>query len=159
MTPLDTAHDAMESAPQNDAARLRFYERLADSELFMILTGEPVTDQVEPLIFPVEAENYVLVFDRLERLAAFADCETPYAALSGRKLVNLLAGQDLGLGVNLGVAPFSILVPAAAVEWLVQALANEADEVEASLKELIAPFGLPGDFLQEIGRASWGARG
>ena len=36
-TPLDAAHAAMEAAPEDDAARLRFYERLADSELFLLL--------------------------------------------------------------------------------------------------------------------------
>ena len=38
LTPLDTAHDAMQAAPEDDRARLRFYERLADSELFLMLT-------------------------------------------------------------------------------------------------------------------------
>ncbi len=40
LTPLDTAHAAMEAAPADDAARLRFYERLADSEMFLLLSEE-----------------------------------------------------------------------------------------------------------------------
>ena len=40
-TPLDLAHAATEAAPQDDAARLRFYERLADGELFLLLEAEP----------------------------------------------------------------------------------------------------------------------
>ncbi len=35
-TPLDRAHAAMEAMPQDDAARLRFFERLADVELFLL---------------------------------------------------------------------------------------------------------------------------
>ena len=46
MTPLDTVHAAMEAAPQDDAARLRFYERLADSELFLLLTEEAQGDNI-----------------------------------------------------------------------------------------------------------------
>ena len=38
-TALDAAHSAMTADPQDDAARLRFFERLADSELFLLLTG------------------------------------------------------------------------------------------------------------------------
>jgi hypothetical protein len=54
MTDLDSAHAAMDAAPEDDAARLRFYERLADSELFMLLEGEPVADQIEPSLFEIE---------------------------------------------------------------------------------------------------------
>ena len=43
MTDLDQAHAAMETAPEDDTARLRFYERLADTELFMLLGAEAVT--------------------------------------------------------------------------------------------------------------------
>jgi len=39
MTPLDQAHDAMENAPADDAARLRFYDRLAGTELFFLLAS------------------------------------------------------------------------------------------------------------------------
>ena len=50
-TALDTAHAAMEAAPENDTARLRFYERLADSELFLMLKEEPRDDQISPDLF------------------------------------------------------------------------------------------------------------
>ena len=36
-TPLDLAFAAMQAAPDEDAPRLRFYERLADAELFLLL--------------------------------------------------------------------------------------------------------------------------
>ena len=50
-TSLDIAHAAMEAAPNDDAARLRFYERLADNELFLLLTKEADGDQINPEIF------------------------------------------------------------------------------------------------------------
>ena len=40
-TPLDRAHAKMQSASDQDAARLGFYERLADAELFLLLTQPP----------------------------------------------------------------------------------------------------------------------
>ena len=108
-TPLDSAHAAMEAAPENDAARLRFYERLADSELFLMLTEEARDENISPEVFDVADGRFLLAFDREERLARFAGRPAPYAALSGRVLAQMMAGQGLGLGVNLEVAPGEVL--------------------------------------------------
>ena len=99
-TPLDQAHAAMEAAPEDDAARLRFFERLADSELFILLDKEPEGDRISPEIFDTGEGRFVLVFDREERLAQFANRIVPYAALSGRVIASMLAGQGVGLGVG-----------------------------------------------------------
>ncbi|MDX8354881.1 SseB family protein [Cognatiyoonia sp. IB215182] len=139
MTDLDTAHAAMEAAPEDEAARLRFYERLADTELFMLLDGEPDGDQVEPALFEVEDQRFSLVFDREERLAQFVGRVAPYAGLPGRDLVRMLAGQGIGLALNLDVAPSAMLIPAEAVDWLVATLGNAPDETEARLTEITAP--------------------
>ena len=84
MTDLDIAHAAMDADPENDAKRLQFYERLADTELFMLLGAEAEGDKVEPELFEIEDQNFVLIFDREERLAQFVGREAPYAGLSGR---------------------------------------------------------------------------
>ena len=42
-TVLDLAHMAMEAAPEDDTARLRFFERVADSELFLLLDADAGT--------------------------------------------------------------------------------------------------------------------
>ena len=93
-TPLDTAHIAMDAQPDNDTARLQFYERLADSELFLLLEKDADGDQIEPRLFDTEELRLVLVFDREHRLTAFAEGPAPYAALSGRSLVDMLDGQE-----------------------------------------------------------------
>lgn len=142
ITPIDAALIAMTATPEDDALRLRFYERLADSELFLALDGEPGEDQVTPQIFPVEGASYVLVFDREERLADFAEGTAPYAVLSGRGLAAMLAGQGIGLAVNPGCEA-SLLVPANAVDWLAETLAEAPDEVEETPEEVSAPVGLP----------------
>lgn len=142
-TALDRAHAAMIAAPQDDTARLRFYERLADSELFMMLSKEAEGDNISPEMFELADGAFVLVFDREERLAQFADRVVPYVALSGRVVAQMLAGQGIGLGVNLEVAPSSILIPAVAVDWLHQTLEHAPDQVEAALTEIVPPIGLP----------------
>ncbi|MHC0053667.1 SseB family protein [Actibacterium sp. D379-3] len=145
-TALDLAHAAMEAAPEDDAARLRFFERLADSELFLLLAEEAEDDNVTPDVFALEGGRFVLVFDREERLAEFVGVTAPYAALSGRLIAAMLAGQGIGLGVNLGVAPSSILIPAEAVDWLAGILSQQPTEVEALPVEITPPAGVP-DFL------------
>ncbi|WP_296427742.1 SseB family protein [Yoonia sp.] len=143
MTDLDNAHAAMEAAPDDDAVRLRFYERLADTELFMLLGEEAADDQITPELFEIEDQSFSLVFDREERLSQFVGRAAPYAGLPGRTLVQMLAGQGIGLALNLDVAPSAMLIPAEAVDWLVATLANAPDETEARLTEVSPPVGLP----------------
>ncbi|SMR83251.1 SseB protein N-terminal domain-containing protein [Aliiroseovarius halocynthiae] len=139
LTQLDHAHAAMHADLNDDAARMRFYERLADRELFLLLATEPQGEDIEPELFELETDKYVLVFDREERLAEFVGQTAPYAALPGRVIAGMLAGQGIGLGVNLGVAPSSILIPAEAMDWLAQTLSGTPDEVEAQITEILPP--------------------
>ncbi|MXQ09536.1 SseB family protein [Alphaproteobacteria bacterium GH1-50] len=141
-TPLDIAHASME-AEDSDAARLRFYDRLAESELFLLLDGEAQGDTVDPRVFDTEDGRFVLAFDREHRLTDFTGDIAPYAALSGRALAGLLAAEGLGLGLNLGVAPSSILIPPDAMAWLATTLADGPGEVEARPVEVAPPGGVP----------------
>ncbi|WP_372574506.1 SseB family protein [Ruegeria jejuensis] len=149
-TALDVAHAAMEQDGADDAARLRFFERLADSELFLLLTQEAQGDEISPELFDVADGRFVLVFDREERLARFAGRPAPYAALSGRVLAGMLAGQGVGLGLNLDVAPSAQLIPGEAVDWLLDTLAQQPDQVEGHIAELHAPAGLPERLLTAL---------
>lgn len=142
-TPLDLAHAAMDAAPSDDAARLRYYERLADCELFLLLTKEAEGAQINPELFDLGDASFVLVFDREERLSSFVGKVAPYVALSGRSIAQMLAGQGIGLGVNLEVATSQNLIPPEAVTWLSETLAHSPDEVEARPEELYAPKDLP----------------
>jgi hypothetical protein len=142
-TALDIAHAAMEAAPEDDAARLRFFERLIDSELFLLLEKEPDGDNVSPDVYTVEGQPFVLVFDREERLAAFVGKTAPYIGATGRTLVTMLEGQGIGLGVNLDTGTSEMLLPSGAVDWMVSVVANGPDEVEARVEEFIAPAHVP----------------
>ncbi len=159
MTPLDTAHAAMQAAPEDDAERLRFYERLADAELFLLLDEEPEGDHLSPSVFDTSDGRFVLAFDREERLTAFTQGPAPYAAMSGRAIAEMLAGTDTGLGLNLGVAPSAFLVPAGALSWLSDTLQTEP-EARVERPEVIAPpTGLPERLVTGLDTKLASARG
>lgn len=123
-TPLDLAHAAMTDRPEDLAARMAYYHRLADTELCLVLTREPAGDRLDPRILALDDGRFALAFDGEDRLAAFARQPVPYAALPGRAAVLMLAGTGLGLGLNLGAGAGAFLMPADAVDWLAAALAD-----------------------------------
>ena len=64
ITPLDSAHAAMQAAPDDDTARLRFYERLADGELFVLLSQEAADDvvtDIHPIACADKSSSHVQV--------------------------------------------------------------------------------------------------
>lgn len=150
MTAIDAAHAAMEAVPEDAGARLRFYERLAASEVYLLLTAEVEGDRIDPVVIAPEGHDCVLVFDSEARLAAFAEGPAPYAALSGRALAAMLAGQGMGIGLNLGVAPSAIMLPAGAVDWLAEVLAGAPEEVAARPVAFAVPAGLPEAVLRAL---------
>lgn len=152
-TALDSAHAAMGEAPEDDAARLRFYARLAEAELFLLLEREAEGDVLSPRVFDLEDGPVVLAFDREERLAAFTGAPAPYVALPGRVLARMLGGQGIGLGLNLEVAPSAILVPPSAVDWLAGMLAQVPEERAERPQEVSAPKGLPETVLAALDTA------
>lgn len=139
VTLLDAAHAAVSLDPENETLRLRFFERLADGEMVLLLEREAVGESLEPRIFDLEDGPVVLVFDREERLASFTGGIAPYAALPGRVIAGLLKGQGIGMGVNLGVAPSSMLLPPEALDWLAETLEESPDEIEAVPEEFLPP--------------------
>ncbi len=143
MTALDKAHDEMQAEGADDAARLRFYERLADAELFVLLEKEASDEAISPELFEVEDGRFVLAFDLEDRLSAFTGRVAPFAAMSGRILAKMLDDQGVGLGLNLGVAPSSILIPATAVGWLNRTLDQAPDQINACITGVSVPAGLP----------------
>ena len=138
VTLLDAAHAAVSADPDNEALRLRFFERLADGEMVILLEREAVGETLEPRIFDLEDGPFVLVFDREERLADFTGGIAPYAALPGRVIAGMLKGQGIGLGVNLGAAS-SMLLPPEAMDWLAETLEEGPQEVEALPEEFVVP--------------------
>lgn len=146
-TPLDAAHAEMDAS---DAARLRFFERLADAELMLLLASAPDDGEIVPEIFELQDGPVVLVFDREERLADFVGGPASHAVLSGRRIARLLAGRGIGLGLNLGSAPSAMLLPPAAVDWLAETLGGRPERLEARPEEVSPPAGLPPGLLEGL---------
>ncbi|PCH95271.1 MAG: hypothetical protein COB84_06430 [Rhodobacteraceae bacterium] len=152
MTSLDDAHAQMEANSQIDAYRLQFFECLAETEMFLLLEEEPDADVAKPMLFPVEDQEFALVFDTEERLSEFAQSTAPFVSLSGRLIAGMLAGKKIGLGVNLSVAPSSMLLPASAVSWLSDTLAHSATETQAKPQSVAAPKGVPETLITSLDR-------
>lgn len=148
-TPLDIAHTTAETSGA-DADRLKFFERLADAELFVLLDAEPEGETITPRLFPVEDTTFALAFDRPERLTQFTGGAAPYAAMSGRLLVQLLSSERLGLGLNLEVAPSSQLLPPDALAWLATTLDNAPDHAQATPDTISPPVGLPDQLITAL---------
>lgn len=139
MTPLDQAHAAMEAAPEDDAARLKFYERLADAELFLALEEEVRDDHIKPVIFEVEGNRFAVVFDSEGRLADFTERPSPFVAMSGRGIVAMLVGRNVGLAVNPAVAPSATLLPSEALSWLHDTLGTGPQEGQGTPTHVYPP--------------------
>jgi hypothetical protein len=152
MTPIDAVHAAMDAAPEDEAARLAFYERLAESELFLLLDRPADADAVVPRLLELSTGALVAVFDTEDRLAAFAGAGADYAALPGRRLAGMLAGQGIGIGLNLGVASSAIVLPPKAVDWLAGTLGQGPAEVDARIETLTVPKGVPEALLAALDR-------
>lgn len=148
-TPLDLAKTTADSAG-TDGAQLTFYARLLDSELNLLLDIEPMGDRISPRIFDLQSGRVVLAFDLSERLVEFTGQSAPSAILSGRQLIEMLAGQGIGLGINLDVAPSSTLLDADAISWLCGVISNRPREMQARPKEVVAPSGIPESVLQAL---------
>ena len=71
----------------------------------------------------------------------------------------MLASAQMGLGLNLDVAPSSILIPPAAVHWLHQTLGQAPQEIEARISGYSAPAGLPDALITALDAKLATARG
>ena len=131
-TPLDKAHAAMQAAPDDDRARLRFYERVADAELFVLLESEPQGDQITPELMERDGESYLLGFDRAARLAAYQEA-SPYVALSGRAVAQMLEGQGIGI-----------------VAIMSNDYENYPDDSPENMKKFAAQYGMSFPYLVDV---------
>ena len=149
-TPLDIAYARLAADDADDAARMAFYGLLLDSTVSILLDGEAMEDRISPKVFDLEDGPVVLAFDAEERLAEFSNGIVPTAELPARHLVRMLSGQGIGLGLNLGVAPSSMLLPSGAVDWLAAFSDETPEETEARPVEITAPAGVPEAVLVAI---------
>lgn len=149
-TPLDQAQAAVDAAQGAETAQLAYYARLLDSELVVLLQSEPEGEQIEPRVFELQSGPVILAFDLAERLADFVGVAAVSAVLPGRKLIEMLAGQGIGLGINLEVAPSSTLLEASSIDWLAAMIEQSPEEVQQNITEFATPTGVPKELLQAL---------
>ena len=142
-TALDQAYLRLSADDADDATRLSFYGLLLDSRVSILLEGDSGDEMITPRVFELEDGPVVLVFDTDERLAEFSNALSPSAELPARHLIRMLKGQGIGLGLNLGVAPSSMLLPPEAVDWLGDLDDGALTEELAKPREITAPAGVP----------------
>lgn len=137
---LDLAQRARETAPEDAGAEGAFFRLLADATLFLLLEEEAVGEVLSPRVFALETGPVLLAFDSEERLASLGDTPLPYAALPGRVIAAQMAGRGLSLGLNLGTGAASeMLLPGAALDWMLERLAGTPQEVAAAPESFHAP--------------------
>lgn len=151
MTPLDRAHGLMQAAPEDETRRLAFYAHLAEVEVFMLLDAEADGETIEPRLIEAEGQSYVLIFDREDRLAEYANATANYIALPARTVAEMVGANGLGLAVNLGVAPSSILLPPTAVGWLNDTLAAPV-EARSDGPQTVTPARISAALLEALDR-------
>ena len=151
MTELDRALAAMQADPADETLRLRFYARLADTELVLLLEREAAGGEITPRIFPLDEGPVALAFEGEDRLAEMAGAEAAYAALPGRILAAGLTGQGVGLGLNLGAEAPSLILPPEALDWLVDRLAVAPEATADRPEAFLAPT-LTQAALAELGQ-------
>jgi hypothetical protein len=149
-TPLDQAHLAAEVDPEQ---RLRFYDRLVGAELFLLLDGET------PKVFDLSDGPLVLAFDLEERVAEFAPDGAARAEMTGRTLIAMLAGQGVGLGLNLSVGPSSQILPPNVIDWLAQQLQQSPAETFGVPTSVRAPGQAPEALIRAVDEKLAGAAG
>ena len=158
-SPLDVAHEDMTTSPDDGALRLRFFDLLASTELFLLLETEPVDDTADPVTFDVPDGKFAVAFDSEARLAGFVGAPAPYVALSGRVLSTMLHDGGLGLALNLGVPGGEALLDGNAVAWLVGATDQSPAEVSATPTALSAPASVPEALVLALDRSLASAQG
>ena len=155
-TPLDAAGRAWKADPDAATPWRTFLHVLADTELFVALTEEPRDATISPEMFTTDAGALLLAADREDRLTAFLRRPTPYAALPGRILAQLAAGQGVGVMLNPGIAASEHILDADVLGWLASTLAGTALQ-QAHIARSARPGAVPEALSLALERALMGA--
>ena len=151
-TALDRAWMTANAELAGDAEMPRFYDIFAATELFLLIDPETLEDgqTPRPLTFPVEGAETALIFDTEERLASFMEDGAAHLTLSGRAVISMFKGAGAQLGLNLGEAPSATILPAAAIDWAAEALAQPIETTEIGDAVLTVPRAVMPDLLQAL---------
>lgn len=137
-TELDRLCAAVPFHDADPAQRAAVLRRLADTELHVALTADPVGDRADLRMFELPGGEVALASDDAAALAGFLGGPVAHLSLPGRVLARELAQAGRGLLVNPG-RPSEMLLDAAALSWLIAALAEAPPAAEVIPRGLSAP--------------------
>lgn len=137
MTPLDTALQILREDPESSERRNDFY-RLFLSSTFYLPTFDEETggvsvnkgdDKMLPLIMEADGENYMMIFDNEDRVAAWAEDGVHCIALPGHVIVEM-ATDNLHLAMNVGTEQAKQFIPEE-ISWLKAVVKQGREAAEA----------------------------
>lgn len=137
-TELDKALAAFFTDSGREENRARFYELFLNSSFFMPIIPQEKKDagenhqeekqQVTPLILEAEGNDYLVLFDTLERLQIWADADAPYVPVVGYVLAQNTT-PPLHWALNVGSDYSKTFVPEE-ISWLAEMVEENLNQAE-----------------------------
>ena len=137
------------NSPENQPTRLRFFNAFLDSELCLLLSKEAGEETISPIVAYCRGIEHVLVFTCENSLVEYSKKVAPYAALSGRVIVDMLARANLGLAFNFAMPSSELILTAGDIKWLNEIVA-ESPYIHEARPTLFFPLGTEGEKLASI---------
>lgn len=123
MTELDKALERLWQAAHKPAAQAAFYDLFLNTTFYVPTTESKVSDGgcsgkqgTAPLVVEYEGEDYLVLFDREERLTGWAEQALPFTEVPGHVLVGLCV-PGLHWALNVGTEHAKQFVPDE-IAWL-----------------------------------------
>ncbi len=134
MTELDQALETLRQDVDNATSQSKFYDLFLNATFFVpTLDGEEAGEgEVMPLVIAAEGNDYLMLFDTLERLHAWAEADVPSVEVPGHVLA-ATTEPPLHWALNVGTShakqfrPDEIAWLKEVVERCNAAAAREAD--------------------------------
>jgi SseB protein N-terminal domain len=132
MTELDQALERLWQDTEVPAAQVAFYDLFLNTTFYVpTADGESSSGgcgsktSMAPLVVEYEGEDYLVLFDREERLTGWAEKTLPYAEVPGHVLVKMSV-PDLYWALNVGTEHAKQFVPDE-IAWLKE-IVNHSDQ-------------------------------
>jgi hypothetical protein len=110
MTDLDMALDIYQQNPEDSKMQAKFYDLFLNSNFYVPTLAEDgavgevtaaKSDNAVPMIIDGEGDDYLMLFDREDRLYAWAEAEVSYVLVAGYALAKM-SQPPLHWALNVG---------------------------------------------------------
>jgi hypothetical protein len=114
MSALDDA--LLKLIEDSESGQGPYYDEVLNTEFYIPLNADPSSDQgdqaqnVSPMVLESEGKSYLMLFDSVERLNAWAEQEAPHAIYAGYRLAEVTP-EALHWAVNVNTEYAKEFVP------------------------------------------------